>query len=50
MGLDVLDGNFEAERQGGSTPSEGVEPVVSLGSTPVKQELWTKLAALATER
>ena len=28
MGLDILDGNVEAERQGGSTPSEGVETVI----------------------
>ena len=28
MGLDLLDGNIEAERQGGSTPSEGVKTVV----------------------
>ena len=28
MSSDVLDGNIEAEHQGGSTPSEGVEPVI----------------------
>ena len=27
MGLDILDGDIEAERQGGSTPAEGVKPV-----------------------
>ena len=29
MSLDVLDGNIEAERQEGSTPSDGVETVIS---------------------